>query len=116
MNNTPSDEQLRSTRQKLLARDAELRDRLERVRRDLNRQREPLPRDSADAAIVIENDEVLHAFEQSASSELGRIQSALQRLEEGTFALCEKCGAEIDAERLLAVPYASLCRACARAS
>ena len=46
----------------------------------------------------------------------GRIQSALQRLEEGTFALCEKCGAEIDAERLLAVPYASLCRACARAS
>lgn len=111
--NITSDDQIRNTRQKLLARGAELRDRLQRVDRDLKREREPLPRDSADAAIVLENDEVLHAIKSSAEGELGRIELALKRLEDGTFALCEKCGAEIDAARLLAVPYASMCRNCA---
>ena len=111
--NTPSDDQLRNTRQKLLARGAELRDRLDRVNRDLKREREPLPRDSADAAIAVENDEVLEAIEKTARGELLRIELALKRLEEGTFALCEKCGAEIDAQRLQAIPYASMCRNCA---
>jgi RNA polymerase-binding transcription factor DksA len=114
--NVPSENQLRGEREKLLARSAELRERVERVQRDLARIREPLPRDSADAAIVVENDEVLQAIEQSATSELRSIERALQRLESGTFALCEKCGAEIDAERLAAVPYASHCRHCARDS
>jgi DnaK suppressor protein len=108
-----SDELMRNTRQKLLARGAELRDRLQRVGRDLKREREPLPRDSADAAILVENDEVLQAIEQTARGELARIELALQRLEDGTFALCEKCGAEIDAGRLQVVPYASMCRNCA---
>ena len=111
--NTTSDDQLRNTRQKLLARGAELRDRLDRVQRDLQREREPLPRDSADAAIAVENDEVLQAIETSARGELGRIELALRRLDEGTFALCEKCGAEIDAPRLQVIPYASMCRNCA---
>ena len=107
---TPSDDQLRDTRQKLLARSAELRDRLDRVKRDLRREREPLPGDSADAAIAVENDEVLQALETSAQGELGRIAHALQRLEDGTFALCEKCAAGIDAQRLQVIPYASLCK------
>jgi RNA polymerase-binding transcription factor DksA len=111
--NTQNDDQLRNTRDKLLARGSELRDRLQRVNLDLKREREPLPRDSADAAIVLENDEVLQAIQSSAQGELARIELALQRLEDGTFALCEKCGAEIDAARLQAVPYTSLCRDCA---
>lgn len=114
--NTSSDELLRNTRQRLLARGAELRDRLDRVRRDLKREREPLPRDSADAAIAVENDEVLQALEKSAQGELGHIELALRRLDEGTFALCEKCGAGIDADRLKSIPYASLCRDCAHDS
>jgi DnaK suppressor protein len=112
--NPVSDDQLRTARQRLLARGAELRERLERVQRDLRREREPLPRDSADAAILVENDEVLQALEQSAARELRHIDVALERLEQGVFALCEKCGAEIDAARLVAVPYTTNCRACAR--
>ncbi len=112
--NTISDDSLHNTRQKLLARSAELRNRVERVESDLKREREPLPRDSSDAAIVVENDEVLQAIREAARGELHRIGLALGRLEEGTFALCEKCGAEIDSERLGAVPYATECRVCAR--
>jgi len=111
--NTISEDQLRASRARLLSRAGELRDRLQRVRGDLSREREPLPRDSADAAIAVENDEVLQAIENSAAGELKRIDLALHRLDEGVFALCEKCGAEIDAERLGAVPYAATCRHCA---
>jgi RNA polymerase-binding transcription factor DksA len=111
---TPSDDSLRQVRQILLGRGAELRDRLERVQRDLKREREPLPRDSADAAIAVENDEVLQAIENTAQGELERISLALRRLEDGRYTLCESCGAGIDAHRLQAIPYASQCARCAR--
>src|SRR5688572_19661718 len=107
-------DKLRSAREWLLARSAQLRDRSRRVLEDLGRQREPLPKDAPDAAIVMENDEILAAVDQAARSELEHITRALERLEEGVFGLCETCGADIEDERLEAVPYATQCRGCAR--
>jgi DnaK suppressor protein len=43
-----------------------------------------------------------------------QIEEALRRLDEGTFGLCEECLASINAERLDAIPYASLCIRCAK--
>lgn len=102
----------RGTRAWLLARGAELRDRVERVRADLRREREPLPRDLNDAAIIVENDEVLQAIEASARSELVRIQRALARMNAGVFALCESYGETIEPQRLKVVPYATRCGEC----
>ena len=62
---TATDDKLRNTREWLLARGEELRDRLRRVQEDLGRQREPLPKDAPDAAIVIENDEILAAVDKA---------------------------------------------------
>lgn len=101
-------------RDRLTARAAELRDRLDRVRRDLRREREPLPGDADDAAILVENDDVLQAIEEAAVEELGQIDVALARIAEGVFTRCDKCGGVIDAARLAAVSYATTCRACAR--
>ena len=42
------------------------------------------------------------------------IDAALVRMDRGTFGTCEECGAEIDRQRLKAVPYARLCIACAK--
>ena len=112
--NSLNDDSLRTARAHLLARSAELRDRLDRVQSDLGRQRDPLPRDAPDAAIVIENDEVLHAVEEAARSELVRIEAALERIEAGRFSSCEGCGGEIEPERLAVVPYAVECSSCAR--
>jgi DnaK suppressor protein len=110
---TVSDENLRSIRAGLLAREAELRERVRRVQDDLRREVTPLPRDAPDAAIVMENDEILQALDASARSELRQIQRALERLDVGTYGLCEKCGARIAAERLRAVRYAVHCQHCA---
>jgi RNA polymerase-binding transcription factor DksA len=111
--NAISDDPGRAARASLLARAAELRERLRRVRSDLNREREPLPRDSADAAISMENDEVLMALEQTATRELAFLDAALERIEHGAYGVCAGCSAAIDASRLRAVPYATHCRDCA---
>lgn len=108
------DEQLRRVRGRLVARGSELNDRIHRVHADLARQREPLPRDSADAAIAMENDEVLRAIEATATSEMHHIDHALERIEAGGFGLCESCGDEIEASRLEVVPYATRCGDCER--
>ena len=110
---TMVDDKLRSAREWLLARSAQLRERVSRIQDDLRRQKTPLPRDAPDAAIVIENDEILQAIDESARSELRQIGLALERLEAGTYGLCESCGVMIAAERLRVVPYAAHCRDCA---
>ncbi|HHV60405.1 MAG TPA: conjugal transfer protein TraR [Clostridiaceae bacterium] len=40
------------------------------------------------------------------------IDEALKRIEKNTYGKCAFCGREIDRERLEAVPYARLCKAC----
>jgi DnaK suppressor protein len=109
-----NDETLRAVRARLLTRGAELRERRERVQADLRREREALPKDSDDAAIHLENDEVLEAIDESARAELASIDAALARLDAGQFARCERCGGEIEIERLQAVAHASTCSRCAR--
>lgn len=109
---TMLDDRHRAARAVLLARAAELRDRLRRVHSDYRREREPLPRDAPDAAIAMENDEVLEAIESAATRELEHIEAALERIDQGVYGLCTKCAGAIDVERLRAVPYAVHCRAC----
>jgi DnaK suppressor protein len=41
-----------------------------------------------------------------------KIDQALERIEEGTFGLCERCGDEIGAERLNARPVTTYCIHC----
>lgn len=42
-------------------------------------------------------------------SRLGKIEAALERMDEGTYGACEVCGREIEEERLRALPLATLC-------
>lgn len=113
---TDSDELQRQAREHLLVRSQELRERLQRIRADLRREITPLPADAPDAAVVRGNDATLAAIGESASVELERIDNAIRRIDADMFAICEKCGGEIEAERLDAVPYATQCGDCARTS
>jgi DnaK suppressor protein len=46
------------------------------------------------------------------TTRLRSLQSALQRIEEGTYGLCLSCDEEIGIKRLRAVPWAAYCLAC----
>jgi RNA polymerase-binding transcription factor DksA len=99
---TLSDEKLRNIRAGLLAREAELRERLRRVREDPGSRVTTLPRAAPDATLETGNDEIL------------QIERALERVEAGTYDLCERCGGRIGSERLRLVPYAAHCHRCAK--
>jgi DnaK suppressor protein len=61
------------------------------------------------------------AFERSQAAailgqtreHLAQIDSAIVRLDSGTYGLCQTCGSEIPAGRLDARPYSTQCVACA---
>jgi len=42
------------------------------------------------------------------------LEAALRRLEEGQYGVCERCGQEIDPERLRILPQTTLCVRCKR--
>lgn len=44
---------------------------------------------------------------------LEAIETALERVEEGTYGACEECGLKITKTRLNAIPYATYCIKCA---
>jgi RNA polymerase-binding transcription factor DksA len=54
-------------------------------------------------------------LEENAEHLLGKIEGALERLDDGTYGTCAVCGRKIDDERLQAVPYATVCLDDARA-
>ena len=43
---------------------------------------------------------------------LKQIDDAVERMDEGTYGVCESCGLEIAEERLEAMPFSRLCRDC----
>jgi DnaK suppressor protein len=49
---------------------------------------------------------------ESAGEEIEEIDEALGRIRDGLYGACDECGKAIALERLRAIPYARLCRAC----
>jgi DnaK suppressor protein len=62
--------------------------------------------DSATDTFMRELDEGL---EENAEHILQEIETALRRIDDGTYGVCVACGRPIGEERLEAVPYATLC-------
>lgn len=52
------------------------------------------------------------ALRENMQNQIGKIDHALERVEQGTYGTCEKCGKTIPAERLEAFPSATSCLAC----
>lgn len=52
------------------------------------------------------------ALRQNAEKLLSQIDDALERFQQGTYGVCEQCGADIDPARLKALPYVTLCLRC----
>jgi DnaK suppressor protein len=52
------------------------------------------------------------AAARSISHALADVERALQKLEEGTYGVCDSCGQPIGEERLAAIPSSVLCVTC----
>ncbi len=61
------------------------------------------------------DEETSYKILEIESAELDQIEYALGRIDAGSFGLCEECEKPINAERLKALPFATLCIRCKRA-
>ncbi|WP_430463999.1 TraR/DksA family transcriptional regulator [Tabrizicola sp.] len=89
---------------------AELEARLTGIEAELDSHNSP---DWEDLATERESDEVLEDLGTAGQLEVRQIKAALQRIAEGTYGECTKCGADIDAARLDILPHSPFCSACA---
>ena len=53
------------------------------------------------------------AIAQNEELLLEQVNAAIERLQTGTYGICQQCGRTIEMERLQAVPYAARCIDCA---
>lgn len=53
------------------------------------------------------------SIEQNTLDLLSKVNRALERVEAGTYGICESCGNSIPVERLDVLPYSTLCVECA---
>ena len=98
-------------------RETDLRDRLAELERRLHGIEEELDshqsKDWEELATEREEDEVLEGMGQSGLAEMEVIRAALDRLAEGAYGYCVKCGDKITEERLDVLPATPFCRKCA---
>ena len=68
----------------------------------------------AETATATLGREIDYTLGENSGQVLAAIDSALQRIDEGTYGSCVSCGGQIRYERLEATPWASLCIDCKR--
>ncbi|MCE9583601.1 MAG: TraR/DksA family transcriptional regulator [Planctomycetes bacterium] len=85
---------------------------LRRSRQDASGDLSSMPIHMADmGSDTFEQDFTLGLIENE-EQELGAIEDAMERIEEGTFGVCEECSKPIPKERMKAIPHAALCLEC----
>lgn len=93
-------------RVKLEHRLLELRRQVEHLEHHLRRVDGPHSADFEEQATDQEGDEVMQALDDSGRRELQDIESALARMDAGTYGICERTGRRIPIRRLQLVPTA----------
>lgn len=68
--------------------------------------------DFEERATEIAGDEVLEGLGLQGQREVTQIKAALQRIEDGTYGTCVRCGEEIPEKRLELLPHTPLCTGC----
>jgi len=98
-------EQLGEMKTKLLSEiDSELR-----AEREANKDE---GMDTYDLASEERDREINFILSDRERVKIKQIDDALDRLDQGTYGVCESCGLEIAEERLQAMPFTRLCRDC----
>jgi DnaK suppressor protein len=68
--------------------------------------------DTYDLASEERDREISFILSDRERNKVRNIDDALQRMDEGSYGVCDACGLEISEERLTAMPFTRLCRDC----
>lgn len=99
----------------LLALKQELASRVERTHKRIHGREERVSANFAEQSVEMESQQLVLSLDADGRRELREIDTALERIEAGTYGECTQCGKQIAEARLRALPYAALCIDCAKA-
>jgi len=68
--------------------------------------------DVGDLSHLDQDEDIDYALLNRHVKRLREVENALDRLEEGTYGICEDCGASIKLERLKVLPFTTCCVRC----
>ena len=77
---------------------------------DLMRQQNP--NDEGDYSVLLNDSSIENKIIEKQIKELNEIETALGKIIEGKYGICEMCEDEISIERLKVKPYAKYCISC----
>ena len=86
---------------------------LKKSRSEANGDLSSMPIHMADIGSDNFEQEFTLSLMENDGAALEKIESSLERIEEGSYGKCEECGAKIPKSRLNAIPYATHCVKCA---
>lgn len=87
---------------------------LKKSRQDASGDLSNVPIHMADVGTDNYERDIMIELIQNGEEGVRSIDTALEKIEEGAFGICELCAKKINKERLKAVPYAKLCIDCQR--
>ena len=87
---------------------------LKKSRQDASGDLSNVPIHMADVGTDNYERDIMIELIQNGEEGVRNIDTALEKIEEGAFGVCELCAKKINKERLKAVPYAKLCIDCQR--
>jgi DnaK suppressor protein len=80
-----------------------------------NISREYWVTDTAEIASNIMEDNTVMSIAQGEAREINLIDNALKKMKNGEYGVCDCCGGNINKQRLMVIPFASLCIKCKEA-
>ena len=87
---------------------------LKKSRQDASGDLSNVPIHMADVGTDNYERDIMIELIQNGEEGVRNIDTALEKIEEGTFGVCELCAKKINKERLKALPHATLCIDCQR--
>src|SRR5271157_2663838 len=88
----------------------EAKNEIKRFRSEENKQLVETVMDDGDLSVVDLTEDISLKQLSTHRETLIKIDTAIRKLEEGTYGICEECGEEISEERLKIMPFAIYCR------
>lgn len=98
-----------TAKQRLLKLKSEYETRIDKIEDHILHPQDDLNEHWDDQAIAMRENDMRKHLLIEAKQGLSQVNSALLRIENGTYGECSECGEEIDEKRLEAIPYATLC-------
>ena len=100
---------LNHAKESLLNLKEEYETRIDKIEDHIQNTQDDLNEHWEDQAISYRQNDMRQNLKSEARQSLIYVENALSRIENGTYGECEVCGEPIEAQRLEALPYATLC-------